>query len=291
MAEQAPGRKRVKYEVAGRAMRHSITMARNATPAERVVLSAVHHWTLSYSRISDRVSLGQLAVTAGLWDGPAADCPKKVTRRIGQRLRRLAELGAVEYEPGGGAHGRGYVSTVAVVLDPRDQEKGDPDGDPSAENGDLEGDPFDDQKGDPDGSEGVPAGGQKGDPVGPPPEKSSEKSSEQPASHQPTAREQAEAELARKRARGEEIRNETALLAYLEKQFTKAPPDIPAKIQSARAFAFTYRDRSEEEFAASLRLQSDWAHHPEVLEAAMEAYRDASAEHWESYFNPKVSFR
>lgn len=175
-----PSRGRLKYEVAGRAMRHSIAKAQTATPAEKVILAAVHLWTISYSRATDRVSLGQLAVTAGLWDGPARDCPRSITRRVGQRLRRLHELGAITYEPGGGEHGRGYVSTISVTLDPRD-EKGDPDENPSDEKGDSEGDPFGDQKGYPESPEGGPAESQKGDPVGPPPEKYSEKYSEQPA--------------------------------------------------------------------------------------------------------------
>ena len=262
------------YAEAGRAMRHSQALARSATPAEKVILAAVHNWTLSYSKATDRVSLGQLAITAGMWDEAAKDCPRAITRRVGQRLRRLAELGAIDYEPGGGDHGRGYISTVSVTLDPVDR-KGDPEQHPSDEKGDADEDPFDDRKGDPECHEGGPSVTQKGDAEDPPPEKGSMEDSEQLSHDDLYAREEAQREIDRKRGRGEEIKNEAALFAYLVKQFTRDPVNIPAKIQSARAWALTYANSSAGIFEDALARQADWLQYPEVLDAARDARRSA----------------
>ena len=156
-------RQRLPYPVVGRAMRHSAELARKgaATPAERVVLAAVHEFTTSYSRLHDHLTLGQIAVRAGLWSGEARDCPRKTTKRVAERLRRLEDMGAIAYIPA--SRGRGSTGIVVVT---RAAEKGDPVDPPST----TEGGPFEAERG--------THGGQKGDPVDPPPEEYPEECSE-----------------------------------------------------------------------------------------------------------------
>ena len=97
----APSRRRETWQVVMPAMRLSWARARDggATRGDKVTLSAIHQLLALYQRLEDRVSLGQIAREEGLWRGAAADCPKSIRNAIGQRLKRLHELGAIVYEP------------------------------------------------------------------------------------------------------------------------------------------------------------------------------------------------
>lgn len=109
-------RKRDPYAHVGAAARRSLekAIAGGATNAERSVLLSAFYWLVTYSRLSDGVSLGQIAQAAGLWDGPASECPRSVTRVVSQRLRRLQELGCIQYTPGG-RWGRGHPSRISLA--------------------------------------------------------------------------------------------------------------------------------------------------------------------------------
>lgn len=87
----------------GPAMRASLHAAHThgCTPAELCTLHAIHIHTISWGKLTDRASLGQIAVTAGLWDDDPKDCPHWIRRRIARRLQALADAGAITYEPGG----------------------------------------------------------------------------------------------------------------------------------------------------------------------------------------------
>lgn len=91
-------------------MRLSFERARVATRGEKVTLFAVHHLLGLYQRLEDRVSLGQLALSEGLWDGSPAECPESIRNAIGRRLKRLDELGALEYEPARYVGDRGRIT-------------------------------------------------------------------------------------------------------------------------------------------------------------------------------------
>lgn len=107
--------KRAAYRDVGARARQSRerALAGGATPAELAVLGAVFHWIVTFSKTGDYVSLGRLAQAAGMWDGEAEDCPRYVEKRVAQRLRRLEEMRALVYSPGG-QHGRGDASRVGL---------------------------------------------------------------------------------------------------------------------------------------------------------------------------------
>ena len=192
---------RISYAAAGRAARDAITLANQAhlDPGDRLVLTGILYWTTTYSRTSEHLTLGQIATTAGLWEGPARDCPRKITKRVSARLRALADAGVITYVPGGSS-GRGDRSLIAITATgkgdaqhpPSDGQKGDPHDPPShTRKGDPQHPPYRTKKGDPQhplsnterGTLTVPKGGpsgvQKGDPEHPPPEETSEKVSEE----------------------------------------------------------------------------------------------------------------
>jgi hypothetical protein len=100
--------------IVGPAMRQSHDRAKAAgcTLAEMRVLFAVHYWLGTYSKLDDRVSLGQLAVTAGMWTGATKELPHAIRKRVSERLRALEAAGALIYTPGGRGHG--VVSSIAV---------------------------------------------------------------------------------------------------------------------------------------------------------------------------------
>lgn len=102
------------YADVGRATRESwaAAVAAGCTSAELALLGAVHTWTSTWSRMSDHVSLPQLARVAGLWSGEG-ECPRDVRRRVSTRLARLADVGAIEYTPGGRA-GQGSMSIIGL---------------------------------------------------------------------------------------------------------------------------------------------------------------------------------
>jgi hypothetical protein len=76
------------------------------------VLGAVIVDLSLYARVADRRSLGQIAVTAGLWKGDAHDCPRWVAQKVAVPLNRLAAMGAVAYRPG---RGPGGCSTIELA--------------------------------------------------------------------------------------------------------------------------------------------------------------------------------
>lgn len=123
-------RRRRDYAEAGRAQRQALERAAAAgcSAAELATLAGVFSWTTSWSRLTDHVSTGQIAVTIGLWPGEARDCPKHIRRKIALRLHALHDAGAIVYEPGG-TKGQGSASTITVpeVLgDPTGMPLGDP---------------------------------------------------------------------------------------------------------------------------------------------------------------------
>lgn len=97
-----------------------------ATLAERAVLAAVHHFLVTWSRVDDRLSLGQVAVAAGLYEGPARDCPKRTQQHVANRLRRLQELGAISYEPSRGGRQASLIGLPPVDSQPHPHEVGQP---------------------------------------------------------------------------------------------------------------------------------------------------------------------
>ncbi len=103
---------RVSYELAGRAARASTeaALAGNLSPTDLRVLVAVHALTVSWSRLADRVSLGQLVKAAGV---PTGKSDRDAEKRVARSLSHLAVLGAVYYRPGGG---RGRAGTVGVPI-------------------------------------------------------------------------------------------------------------------------------------------------------------------------------
>lgn len=120
-------RHREPWAVIAPALRASFDRARDggATRGEKVTLAAVHHLLGTYQRLEDRISLGQIAMAEGSWGGPeelpdgtTSKCPERITNPIGKRLKRLGELGAVEYEPAT------YWRRWAVIRLPRAGEIG-----------------------------------------------------------------------------------------------------------------------------------------------------------------------
>lgn len=104
-------RDRDRYAEVGRRTRQSIERAieAGASPGERDVLQAVIYWLTTWSKSSETISLGKIAAAAGMWDGEHDACPKWITKRVADRLRRLDDpIGSVRYRPGRG----GRVSVV-----------------------------------------------------------------------------------------------------------------------------------------------------------------------------------
>lgn len=82
-----------------------------ASDSDLVVLGAVFVHTVGWSKLDDSTTLTGLAITLGRWDDSTPDegeearqerNRQRVKDRLGQSLRRLADMGAVEYEPGRG---------------------------------------------------------------------------------------------------------------------------------------------------------------------------------------------
>jgi hypothetical protein len=104
----------------GPAMRqsHDRAQAAGCSLAEMRVLFAIHYYLVTYSKLTDRRSLGQIAATAGMWDGDPKQLPHAHRKRLTQRLRALEAAGAITYSPG---RGHGHISTFVV---PEADEKG-----------------------------------------------------------------------------------------------------------------------------------------------------------------------
>jgi hypothetical protein len=109
------------YAVCGAASRLARARAREArlTPTEWAVLSVVEDLTVSYSRLSEAVTAGQVARLARL---DATDERHTRTRRA---LRKLAAAGVIVWVPGSGRNG-------SIVSLPVPDERG-PESTPSAE--------------------------------------------------------------------------------------------------------------------------------------------------------------
>jgi hypothetical protein len=107
----------VQYRTAGRAARWSTyrALAGGASPAELRVLAAVHYLTATFSRLEDWITLGQVAVVAGLWEGRPRECPRTVTKNVARRLKALREMDSVVYEPSI-AEGPGNRSRIGIPL-------------------------------------------------------------------------------------------------------------------------------------------------------------------------------
>lgn len=100
---------RVAYRVAASAGREAFRRARavGCSMEELAALQAVVSLTALYSKLSDEVSVAEIAEEAALH-------PKNAARA----LRALAGRGVIVYEPG---RGRGNISTVGL-LDPTDEK-------------------------------------------------------------------------------------------------------------------------------------------------------------------------
>lgn len=95
MSSPPPGRDA--YVVVGAAMRRSIRRAAKANlgPRQLVTLLAVFEMTASYSKLTDRLYLAQLAEV--VFDTPEPNA--KQVKRVGEDLRSLAEAGIIDREP------------------------------------------------------------------------------------------------------------------------------------------------------------------------------------------------
>jgi DNA-binding transcriptional ArsR family regulator len=94
---------RVAYRRAGAAQRAASRRANDAPglrQADRRLLDAVFAYTTTYSKLTDHVSVTQLAEAAGLSE-----------RQVRRSLRRLREVGVIEHVPG---RGRGRLTVVGV---------------------------------------------------------------------------------------------------------------------------------------------------------------------------------
>jgi hypothetical protein len=101
----APRETRDQYAVVGTAMRASIERAIAAGGLNRLarVYLAVLYLTASYSRLTDRVFVAQIAVVARI----AGDVDERHTRRA---LSKLARLGVIGWEPSRGRKSASWVS-------------------------------------------------------------------------------------------------------------------------------------------------------------------------------------
>jgi hypothetical protein len=101
---------------------HDRAVEAGASHADMSLLFAVHCWLVSWSRLEDRVSLGQLAVSAGLWDGDPKQLPHDIRKRVSARLRFLEGAGALRYMAGGKGHG--VASVIGLPILEEDSEGG-----------------------------------------------------------------------------------------------------------------------------------------------------------------------
>lgn len=114
--EQQPSHGRERYVDVGRAIRQAHARAREVeiTSAERDVLSAIVDLVCSYSRLTDGISIEQLAV-----------CCQRHPKTVAKALARLDRLRIVVYRPGGGK-GRGSVSQIGLPAAERVALEGSP---------------------------------------------------------------------------------------------------------------------------------------------------------------------
>ncbi|MEA2702119.1 MAG: hypothetical protein QOD63_64 [Actinomycetota bacterium] len=85
---------------------HDRAMAEPLTDVERRVFDAVRFFTVDWHKWSDEVYLSQLGAHAGI-----GGTTKSQATEAGRAVRRLAELGIIEYEP---HRGRGMPSRVGI---------------------------------------------------------------------------------------------------------------------------------------------------------------------------------
>jgi hypothetical protein len=88
-------------------------IAAGVTGRQLRVLLAVFAFTTTYSRLTDRVSLDQLGEVAGFTRDDAGRLTESSRRNLRRDLSDLRELECVTYEPGG-ADGRGHASRIGV---------------------------------------------------------------------------------------------------------------------------------------------------------------------------------
>jgi hypothetical protein len=108
-------------------MRQSWDRARDAglSDSDLAVLGGVFRQTIGFSKLDDEITLPELASAVGRWNRPVEGDARtseqiqrardRKTERIGQALRRLAAVGAIEYTPGRG--GRRSVIALPAVDD------------------------------------------------------------------------------------------------------------------------------------------------------------------------------
>lgn len=77
---------------------HQAAVDAQLPAATRAVLEAVTYLLAAHQRTSDHVRLAQIAHEAGIWDGHG-ECPRSAAAAAGRHLQRLADAGAISYEP------------------------------------------------------------------------------------------------------------------------------------------------------------------------------------------------
>jgi hypothetical protein len=105
---------RVKYRVAGLAMRETLARANALKPRlgvrDRAVLEAVLVVTVSYSKLCDSTTARELACIA--YGVPASEIDGRDRERVRESLNKLSALGLVDVTPTG--KGRGARVVVSV---------------------------------------------------------------------------------------------------------------------------------------------------------------------------------
>jgi hypothetical protein len=104
------GADRVEFIVANDAGRSAVAkvLASQVTPRQLRVFLVVLDQTAHWSKLSDRITLAQLAEKAGI----AGKNQRDTEKRVADDLRRLDQLGVLHYIPGGRA--RGVASVVSI---------------------------------------------------------------------------------------------------------------------------------------------------------------------------------
>jgi hypothetical protein len=113
-APDAIAKHRVKYRVAGQAMRETLARANALQPRlgvrDRAVLEAVLVVTVSYSKLCDFTTARELACIA--YGVPASEIDGRDRERVRESLNKLRALGLIDITPTG--KGRGARVVVSV---------------------------------------------------------------------------------------------------------------------------------------------------------------------------------